>query len=66
MKNSDDNIQDSLEGISYLQEPLLPDDRSALQSLPSLKATGTDGISTETWLATEEESANYVSKSGEQ
>lgn len=67
MKIRDDNILDSLEGIPYLQEALLVvDDRSELQIFPSLKAIGTDGISTETWLAIEEESANYVNKSGEQ
>lgn len=60
----DINIQDTLEDIPYIQEPLVLEDevRSALQSLPSWKATGTDEISTEIWEAAEEKSLKVLSK----
>lgn len=54
----DVNIQDTLIDSPCLQEPLILV-RLALQSFPSWKTTGIDGISTETWQTVKEESIKF-------
>jgi len=58
------NIQSTLEDNCCFQEPLVLEDelRSVLQSFPSWKTTGIDGISTEIWQGAEEESVNVLTK----
>lgn len=64
-RNSASNVIQNvniLEDIPYLQEPLAPEVRSELQSLPYWKATGAYETSTEIWQAIEEELTKNVTK----